>query len=531
VERICPGFRKGEKRLSFILSILSAFLLAESLPPSKTMHLSWISFIPLFIALSDAKQRLRRAFLLGLINGIAFSAVVFYGIPNGMVFFGALIYFSFNISIFSMGITLVNQRAKRYSFLFPPLLWTSLEYVRTLGNLSFPTNLALTQYQSIPLIQIASITGISGVSFLIILVNSCLFKVWQYLYNWFEQYYFLKTLQKVKGSKDKAAKLLGVEKKIFKAKLEQDRSLLKDKLSLFLPLILVFILPISIIWWGKWKELIKVKEKYPFNVSIVQGSIPDWLYEIERWDEKYSRIVQKTYLRLTEDAVNAGSHLTIWPETTIHRRVMEIPFWKDKIIEFAKSGKTFMVAASSYQDEKKNKFNSIFVISPEGKIVGRYDKTRLVPIIEAHFKPGKDIKIIKTPIANLGIEICFESIYPSISRNLAGKGANLLIISTNDTSLKKTKLAYCHMANAVFRAVENRRFCIRAAQSGISMIIDSDGQILKQSELFKPIILNGKVKLRYTMTFYTRFGDIFCYLCILFSIILLSIAFGYPKST
>ncbi|MDI6786606.1 MAG: nitrilase-related carbon-nitrogen hydrolase [bacterium] len=84
------------------------------------------------------------------------------------------------------------------------------------------------------------------------------------------------------------------------------------------------------------------------------------------------------------------------------------------------------------------------------------------------------------------------------------KGANLLIISTNDVGLKKTKMTYCHAANAVFRAVENRRFVIRAAQSGISMIIDPYGRIISQSELFKPIVLSGKIGIIEEVSFYTN---------------------------
>jgi apolipoprotein N-acyltransferase len=184
-------------------------------------------------------------------------------------------------------------------------------------------------------------------------------------------------------------------------------------------------LPTFILWYGK--NFLTPLSKPQINVSIIQGSIPDWLYEIERWDEKYSRIVQKTYSKLTEEAVKSGAHIIIWPETTIHRRVMEIPLWKNKIIEFAKAGNTFMVIGSARYDKHNNKFNSIFIISPQGKIIGYYDKTRLVPIAEAHFKAGEDIKIIKTKIANLGINICFESIYPAISRSAVKKGANLLI--------------------------------------------------------------------------------------------------------
>jgi apolipoprotein N-acyltransferase len=91
-------------------------------------------------------------------------------------------------------------------------------------------------------------------------------------------------------------------------------------------------------------------------------------------------------------------------------------------------------------------------------------------------------------------------------------------------------MAYCHAANAVFRAVENRRYVIRAAQSGISMIIDSYGRIIKQSELFNPCILSGDVGIVEELTFYTRFGDVFCYLWLILSIIIFIVSFKMKKN-
>jgi len=499
------------------LSILSALLLSISLPPSNYPYLAWISFIPFFIAL-DNQHNLKSTTILGFLYGAIFSIITFYGIGEIKVFLYALFYFSFYVSIFAIGIVIVNRRAKLYSFLFfSSLWWTSLEYMRTIGNLSFPTNIALSQYKFPFLIQIASITGSYGVSFSIMLCNSCLFIVCKYFYNRIERFYLLRMLYIANGHINKSAKLLGLETKVFKRKL-QDCCSSKD-----IVYTLLYIIPIIMVFIGYGGvSLSKKEEILSINVSIIQGSIPDWLYGLEKWDEKYSKIIETTYLELTSTAIKKNdSSIIIWPETPIHRQIMKISYLKNMLLEFSKAGNNFFIVGSPRIDIKRNcKYNSVFVLSPKGNIIDYYDKTKLVPFVEHFFTPSNEVKIIHaSEKLKLGINICFESTYPSISRNAVKKGANLLIISTNDTCLKKTKMSYCHAANAVFRAVENRRYVIRAAQSGISMVINPYGRILKQSELFKQCVLSGKVGLQEELTFYTKFGDLFCYLCIGLSII------------
>lgn len=458
--------------MKFLLSILSGILLILSFPPYNLHYLSWMAFVPFFIATRN--QSLKQIFLTGFVHGCCFFIGLFYGILlYGLkIFFYGLLYFSLNIAIFSLLTVFLQSKLKKFHLLIPPLIWTSLEYLRSIGTISFPTNLGICQYQSLLLIQLSSITGIYGISFLIMLINS------------FIAEFILKTYS--------------------------IKSMIKS--MVVSGLVIVLIIGSNYININRMTQ-----KKSHVDVSIIQGSIPIWLYKIERWDKKYSQIVKNTYLKLTTQAIKHHPNLIIWPETNLHRFILDSPKLKDKIFRYVKEGNLFMIIGTLIKIET-NQFNSAIIISPKGKVVGRYDKVYLVPIAEKKITRGMEIKPIKIPIGNIGINICFESLYPSISRILTQKGANILIILTNDAWFKKSSIPYLHAANAVFRAVENRRFVIRAAQSGISMIIDPYGRIIKQSELFKPCVLSGKVGLMEELTFYTKFGDLFCYLCLILSI-------------
>jgi len=461
--------------MKFLLSILSSILLVLSFLPYNLHYLSWIAFVPIFIAIKN-QTTLKKVFLIGFIYGFCVSIGLFYGILlYGLkIFLCTLIYFTLHITTFTLSVAFLQYKVRRFQLSIPPLLWTALEYLRNVGPLSFPTNIGICQYQSFLLIQVATITGIYGVSFLIVLVNSF---ITEFLWSFFI----------TKNCSIKHIILLG--------------------------LIILSVVGVSI-----YSPMTKfIEEKSSIDISIIQGSIPVWLYKIDRWDKKYSKIVKNTYLKLTEQVIKNHPELIIWPETNLHRFILESPILKKKLFEYAKKGNLFMVIGSLTK-KGNNQFNSAIITSPEGKILGQYDKVHLVPIAEKDFTPGREISPIKTPIGDIGINICFESLYPSISRILAQRGANIFIILTNDGWFKKTVVTHLHPVNAVFRAVENRRYVIRVAQSGISMIIDPYGRILKQSELFKPCILSGKVGIEKRLTFYTKFGDIFCYLCLILSI-------------
>jgi apolipoprotein N-acyltransferase len=184
-------------------------------------------------------------------------------------------------------------------------------------------------------------------------------------------------------------------------------------------------------------------------------------------------------------------------------------------------------------------YNSAFLISPEGKEAGRYDKIHLVPFGEyaplsgllgftrdiigamGDFQPGEEVRNLAVPQGKFGVLICYEAIFPDLTRQFVDRGARFLVNITNDAWFGRTAAPYQHISMATLRAVENRVPIARAANTGISGFIHPSGQILQASEIFTNSILFGILYIKKTGTFYTQFGDLFTYLCMGFTTIFL----------
>jgi apolipoprotein N-acyltransferase len=138
------------------------------------------------------------------------------------------------------------------------------------------------------------------------------------------------------------------------------------------------------------------------------------------------------------------------------------------------------------------------------------------------FKSGKEIFNFSLPQGQFGVLICFEIIFPDLSRRFVKKGANFLVTITNDAWFGRTSAPYQHFSMATFRAVENRVFIARAANTGITGFIDPRGKILKQGGIFTEETINGTIRLSNQKTFYTLYGDIFAWICSVLSILLLA---------
>jgi len=210
--------------------------------------------------------------------------------------------------------------------------------------------------------------------------------------------------------------------------------------------------------------------------------------------------------------------------------------------------KTYFVIGSPTVEVDKYRehyYNSAYLISPEGDIASRTDKVHLVPFGEyvplkkwlpfikhivaqvGEFKSGEKGDTLKWAPANIGMLICYEIIFPELAAETVANHAGLLVNITNDAWFGKTSAPYQHLSMAIFRAVENRRSLVRAANTGISGFIDPAGRVLRRSGLFTEAAMTCPVPvIKDHFTFYNRHGNLLVLCCFLISGISIIIKLG-----
>jgi len=211
-----------------------------------------------------------------------------------------------------------------------------------------------------------------------------------------------------------------------------------------------------------------------------------------------------------------------------------------------KTDTDFLIGSPSFSGKEGNitYYNSAYLISPGSERFPKYDKAHLVPYGEyvpfkkwfpflgkmvaqvGDFRPGKAGKTIPWKQDALGVQICYEIIFPGLSRAMVKNDAVLLINITNDAWFGTTSGPYQHFSMTVLRAVENRRALARAANTGISGFIDPAGRILASTPLLQEAAITRTLPLIRKKTFYTRFGDLFALTCLAGAIFGILLEFG-----
>jgi len=536
---------------NIFLSLLSGLLLILCFPQFNLSFLAWIALVPLLLALyslssTSSKDLLGKSFILGLLTGVVFYGGLLYwvisirrvsplGIPAWLLLsvfqalylalFSLITSFFYSLSSFPASAerrsadrpsredrqTLPSlsagnaqagkgQAAEMPSFaqvFFPAFLWVVIEYYRGRGFWGFPWgSLCYSQYLNIPLIQISEWTGMEGVSFLIVLVNSVV------------SYQLL-----VIGRKER-------QRSPHRRPTEEARS--------YLPLGVIALLLIVSFAYGiliKSNPLPSPKIK----VAVIQGNTPRDL----AWSANYRDYTLDVYQRLSLKAKKKNPQMIIWPESVIAWGDLRDFYLLYRLRKLAREVKTHLLLGCFDSNERKEDFNAAVVFSPQGEILGKYYKMHLVPFGEVvpfkgFFKlinynpwegwkdltPGQEYSVIKTNLGNLGFNICYETTFPYISRQTVRRGAQLIIGLVTDSWYRKVT-TYQHTSMFPFRAVENRRYLIRAADTGVSCIIDPYGRIIKKTPPFVEKILTGYVDLRERKTLYTKYGDWFIFLSLL----------------
>jgi len=478
------------------LAGLSGLMLTAGFSPTGMDWIAWISLIPLFICLEDKSPL--DAFKLGLITGLFhYLSLIYwiivvlhrYGNIPFILSLGALLLLSLYLALYIafFALILIGFRQTRLSAFFGASIWVSLEYARAHILTGFPwCLLGYTQYPRLSLIQISDIVGVYGISFIIVLVNLVIYHL-------------------LSNSKSR-------------------KSLLAEAIFTSCIIGSIFLYGYNSI---RAKADINLNEK-EIKTIIAQGNIDQSL----KWDTDFQEKTLEIYKKLSEKSVVFKPQIIIWPETAFPSFFQDTSYLSDEVYQTAKVVDSYILFGSPAY--KKNKdtilfFNRAYLVS-EDKIVDYYDKVHLVPFGEyvplkkyipfihrlvpsaGDFFSGMKIKPIHAPEFQMGILICFESIFPDISRKLVLEGAEFLVNLTNDAWFGQTSAPYQHLSMAVFRCIENGLPMARAANTGISAFILPDGRIIKKSRIFVRELLQHKIELKRNKTFYSHFGDIFAIL-------------------
>lgn len=280
------------------------------------------------------------------------------------------------------------------------------------------------------------------------------------------------------------------------------------------------------------------------RLAVVQGSIE----QDRKWSPAMRLETINIYTRLSEEAIagqDGSPALLVWPETALPFLINDNPYFRGLKNNLITRQKICLLTGAPFYKKVENKnsnqgeeyiaYNSAYLFKPDGEIAGRYDKQHLVPFGEyvpfsdyfnlpgplvenvGNFKSGKPGAPLSCRSASIGVLICFESIFPELAREWTASGANLLVNITNDAWFGRSSAPWQHLSMSVFRAIENRRSLARAANTGVSAVIDPLGRIISLSPLFQPFYLAEEVPLLQTKTIFVRFGYYFGLLCFLAS--------------
>jgi len=265
----------------------------------------------------------------------------------------------------------------------------------------------------------------------------------------------------------------------------------------------------------------------PLRVGIVQGNVA----QNQKWDPAYQLPILSQYLALSQQTLAAGADLVVWPEAST-------PFYLDAeaamaapIRQLAANAETpFLIGTDEYERGTEGRpdriYNTAVLIGSDGQSKGTYRKMQLVPFGEyvplqsvlffvgplvesvSHFTPGTDPVVLEADGRRVSVAICYESVYPWIARAFVGRGSELLVTITNDAWFGRSSAAYQHFDQGALRAIEQGRFVVRAANTGISGAVDPYGRSLAQTSLFEPAALTVDVRLLDGRTIYGRIGDL-----------------------
>ena len=489
-------------RGGFLLAVAGGLLLAASFPALDLEPLAWVGFVPLLVAARG--RRPRAAFALGWTGGLVFYLATVYWVAYTITHYtavplplaiGILVLMASILACyhgaFLGGLRWLDERGVPAVWI-APALWVALEWLRSWFFIGFPwATLGYSQYRHHALVQMVEVTGVYGISALLVFFNAV-----------------AATVLAARGVRER---------------------------GVFPALLVLTALVVAVPLAGEWRAA-AIARRPPagrLRVAIAQGNIE----QDHKWDPAYQGETMARYRDLTGAAAASRPELVVWPETATPFFFQEPGPLREDVLELAERHHVHLLfgspAARQTRGGELEELNRAYLVSPEGREVATYDKIQLVPfgeyvpferalffvdrIVEAigRVAPGLVPTVFHLPAADFGVLICYEGVFPALTRRFVDGGADFLVNITNDAWYGRTSAPYQHLAQVTFRAVENRVPLVRSANTGISAFIDPDGRIRWQGPLYETAWHVDEVSWPGVRTFYTRFGDVFAWACAL----------------
>ncbi|MCC7008399.1 MAG: apolipoprotein N-acyltransferase [Acidobacteria bacterium] len=447
-----------------------------------------------------------RVFLLGVAAGMVFYSGTLYWVVQVMEGYGGLptivsvaiggllaAYLSLYAGLFALLLRAAVQRWGTAGLWWAPWFWVATEWARSTVGGGFPwVLLGTSQTPVLPVAQAASVVGVYGVSLMIAFVST-------------------------------AAAAVAVSR---------ERVHRRAAAAVAIGLVLAVAAGAARIRTETWTTVGR-----PLRVGLVQGSVA----QERKYDPKFRDEIVQRYLDLSRATIAAGAALVIWPEAST-------PFYFDlsdvlsaPIRQLAVETKTpFLIGTDEFTprsgDSPDRYFNSAVLLGPDGRSHGSYRKMQLVPfgeyvplkqllffvgpLVEAvsDFSAGESAVVFDSAGRRLSVAICYESVYPGVARQFVAAGSELLATITNDAWFGRSSAAYQHFNQGAMRAIEQGRYVVRAANTGITGAVDPYGRVLARTDLFVPAAVTVDVRLIDARTIYSRFGDVVVWIALAVSV-------------
>ncbi len=481
----------------WLSAVCAALLLILAFPNFHWFPLAWIALSPLLVSIARRPAN-GRAYVLGWASGTLFFYVSCYWLTYSMIHYGGLsaplaylllvpaaLLVGVFIGLFAALISITVDRWGSSAVLLAPLFWSALEWCRlqVTGQLWNAIGYSQAEAFSGSLIQSARWGGVYLVGALVVLINAAV------------------------------------------AYLILNKS--KRGLTIFtISIACVVLIGLS----TKQATIQRDSNSLPYlNVVALQPNVPMSPMKTEReLKELFNR-----HLILSENALrnlqsNGLPTLVVWPESPMNFTYASDEEFRNNVTKFVTRNHTSLLFNSLEPASDQGAYNSAVLINEDGRLIAQYDKIRLMPFGEyvplphwlpgaslitglvGDFAPGKDYVLMPLGGLQIGTFICIESAYPFIARQFTKDGADVLINISNDGYLGPTAVMRQHLANAVFRAVENGRPLLSITNSGLTAYIRPDGVVVDQTSGFEIAVRTWRVGQSGTATtFYTRHGDFF----------------------